>query len=146
MPWQYLHFLFDLRILRLFLNTCIDVRFSRNIFLFRFGVFAQCEIGQSRRHYYPMQGVTELWLKNQSEIRPMHESIFESPKSGDRFGRKNRRAGIELFCFNFYSPLHLTVQCMRSKGGVPKQALTSARHMARILPCLPLLLVTSLKL
>ena len=39
---------------------------------------------------------------------------FESPKSGDRFGRKNRRAGIELFCFNFYSPLHLTVQCIWS--------------------------------
>jgi hypothetical protein len=43
----------------------------------------------------------------------MHVPIFESPKSGDRFGRKNRRAGIELFCFNFYSPLHLTVKYIR---------------------------------
>jgi hypothetical protein len=106
-------FYFELLILRLSLNTCRDFRFSMNIFVFRLGVFAQCEIGQSRRYYYPIQGVTELCLKYQSEIRPMQVPIFKSPKSGDRFGRKNRRAGIDVICFNFYSPLHLTVRYKR---------------------------------
>ena len=76
-----------------FLNTCGDFRCSMNIFLFRFGVFAQCEIGQSRRHYYPMQGVTELWLRSQSDIRPWQEPISSHQKAAIDLGAKTE--GLE---------------------------------------------------